>query len=98
MQYRATVYAQGQSWPFASDPNIAGCLAHESASNVLLRWVCVQLATPADDGPLVTNESKLGGIHFHHSSCLRSPATLLCENCNSNVHMLVDLCRKPAQT
>ena len=96
MQHKVNVYARGENWPYASDPGIVGCLFQEVAAELELLWICAQNAEAADGTP-ITSKSKLDGIHFHHSSCLRYSATSPCDNCNLNFNALVALCRKSAQ-
>ena len=97
MQHKANIYATGGNWPYASEPGIAGCLYQEVGGELDLLWICSQVSV-ADDGTPINSKSKLDGIHFHHFSCLPNSATVPCNNCSLNLNLLVDLCRKAAQT
>lgn len=96
MQHKASIYATGGSWPYASDPGIVGSLFQDVGGKIEVLWVCAQNAEAAD-GATITSKSKLDGIHFHHFSCLRASTTVPCSNCSLNLNGLVELCRKATQ-
>ena len=81
---------------------VAGVVVDDGKNGGVRECVVAVVAdVAADDGGTsitITSKSKLDGIHFHHFSCLRDSATALCNNCSLNLNVLVDLCRKAAQT
>lgn len=96
MKYKALCYTGGHSWPFASDPTIAGAIVEQlSAENgtviIFLKWICV-IHAETSEGEASNNSNKLDSVHFHHPSCDRSSANVLCENCKLGGKGLVQLC------
>lgn len=93
MQFKAQAYNSGQSWPFASDPGVAGALVEESQADnnksmVALKWVCVVEVS--------TNRNKLHSVRLHHFSCDRESQASPCQNCRAHLLDVLTLCGERA--
>jgi hypothetical protein len=96
MNYKAQVYSNNQSWPFASDPRVVGAIVEQMTTEnakvfIALKWICVIL--PEGKNVTIMNSNKMDAIHFYHPLCDRSAAAgWMCQKCKAHAIPLLNLC------